>query len=155
MGLARIGLGSNLGDAAETVRTAIGELGALGRVAAASALYRTPAWGVRDQPDFINAAVLLETPLGPHQLLGALQALEAALGRRPTYRWGPRVIDLDILAYDDLHLDEPALTIPHARLRERAFALVPLAEIDPAFEPLRDALGPTALAGVVRVAVRA
>ena len=100
---------------------------------ARSALYRTPAWGERAQADFINAAALLETELGPRGLLEALQQLEIELGRVRTYRWGPRVIDLDILACDDLRVDEPGLEIPHPRLRERAFALVPLAEIDATF----------------------
>jgi 2-amino-4-hydroxy-6-hydroxymethyldihydropteridine diphosphokinase len=96
-------------------------------------LYRTKPWGERDQPDFVNAAVLLETPLSPRDLLGELKRLERELGRVETHRWGPRVIDLDILAYDDLTLDEPNLTIPHPRLHERAFALIPLAEIDQTF----------------------
>ncbi|MBD5655665.1 MAG: 2-amino-4-hydroxy-6-hydroxymethyldihydropteridine diphosphokinase [Candidatus Eremiobacteraeota bacterium] len=133
MALARIGLGSNIGDATRHVETALAALGELGVVRVRSSLYRTPAWGVTDQPDFINAAALLETTLGPRALLLALQALEVRLGRTATYRWGPRTIDLDILAYDDLVLTEADLTIPHERLHERAFALGPLAEIDPTF----------------------
>lgn len=77
--------------------------------------------------------MLLETALGPHDLVAALKRLERDLGRVETHRWGPRVIDLDILAYDDLTLNEPGLTIPHPHLHERAFALIPLAEIDPTF----------------------
>jgi 2-amino-4-hydroxy-6-hydroxymethyldihydropteridine diphosphokinase len=138
--LARIGLGSNIGDAAQNVERALLALERLGRVVARSALYRTKPWGVREQADFVNAAALLETPLGPRPLLEHLQALERELGRVPAARWGPRAIDLDILAYDDLTLAEDGLAIPHPRLRERAFALVPLAEIDPAFRPARDAL---------------
>jgi len=141
MGLARIGLGSNAGDAVDNVERALDALERLGTVAARSALYRSPPWGVRDQADFVNAAALLETALDPRELLGALKALESELGRVTTYRWGPRVIDLDILAYDDLIVDEPDLALPHPRLAERAFALVPLAEIDPAFAAALDALG--------------
>ncbi len=148
MGLARIGVGANLGDAEATVRAALAALADLGTVVRASSLYRTKAWGVEAQPDFVNAAALLETTLEPRALLHALKALEARLGRRPTYRWGPRVVDLDILAYDDAVVDEPDLVIPHPRLRERAFALVPLAEIEPAYASARDALGPQALAEV-------
>jgi 2-amino-4-hydroxy-6-hydroxymethyldihydropteridine diphosphokinase len=151
MPVARIGIGSNVGDAAANVREAFARLAELGTVTARSSLYRTRAWGVTDQADFFNAAVLLETALPPYELLAALKALEAELGRVETFRWGPRVIDLDILAYDDLTLDEPRLTIPHARLRERAFALAPLAEIDPAFRPWLEALDADARAEAVRV----
>ena len=135
MALARIGLGSNLGDSVATIEAAFAALGSLGTVRARSSLYRSAPWGVADQPDFVNAAALLETQLAPHPLLEALKKLEVRLGRVATFRWGPRAIDLDILAYDDVRLDEPGLTIPHARLHERAFALVPLAEIDPSFAP--------------------
>ena len=107
---------------------------------ARSALYRSKAWGVTTQPDFVNAAALLETRLAPHELLRALKRLETELGRIETFRWGPRVIDLDILAYDDVALNEPGLVIPHARLFERAFVLVPLAEIDPTFGAAAEAL---------------
>ena len=150
MSLAYLGLGANLGDAAETLREAARRLADLGPVVARSSLYRTPAWGVTDQPPFVNAALALETTLEPHALLAALKDLERELGRTPTFRWGPRAIDLDILAYDGVRLDEPELTIPHARLAERAFALVPLAEIAPAFAGLRDALPPSDLAAIER-----
>jgi 2-amino-4-hydroxy-6-hydroxymethyldihydropteridine diphosphokinase len=139
--LARIGLGSNLGNAARTVERAIVALAAAGTVTARSALYRSKPWGVRNQPGFVNAAVLLETELEPLALLRALKDIERELGRRPSYRWGPRTIDLDILVYDDVVLAGPELEIPHPRLWERAFALVPLAEIDPSFSAARDALG--------------
>jgi 2-amino-4-hydroxy-6-hydroxymethyldihydropteridine diphosphokinase len=122
-----------------------------GRVGARSSLYRTPAWGVTDQPPFVNAALALATELEPHALLATLKEIERELGRRPTFRWGPRAIDLDILAYEGVRLDEPELTIPHARLAERAFALVPLAEIAPAYLPLRDALPAAELAAVERI----
>jgi len=137
---AYIGIGSNLGDAEKNVRDAVAALGELGAVERTSSLYRTRAWGKTDQPDFVNAVALLETGLNPRSLLIALKAIEAELGRVPSERWGPRAIDLDILTFDDLDIEEDDLTVPHARLRERAFVLVPLAEIDPSFAPLRDAL---------------
>jgi 2-amino-4-hydroxy-6-hydroxymethyldihydropteridine diphosphokinase len=151
MALARIGIGSNVGEAAAHVRSAFTALARVGSVTARSSLYRTKAWGITDQPDFINAAALVETPLAPHRLLVELKTLERELGRRPTFRWGPRVIDLDILAYDDLALNGPDLTLPHARLYQRAFALAPLAEIDPAFAPAYRALDAAARAEVVRL----
>jgi 2-amino-4-hydroxy-6-hydroxymethyldihydropteridine diphosphokinase len=152
MPLARIGIGSNVGDAAANVRLAGDRLAGLGTLVVRSSLYRTKAWGVTDQPDFYNAAALLETALSPHDLLRALKDIEGEMGRVTTYRWGPRVIDLDILAYDDLIIDEPHLTVPHPRLRERAFALAPLAEIDAAFVPDYEALDAAARAQAVCVA---
>jgi 2-amino-4-hydroxy-6-hydroxymethyldihydropteridine diphosphokinase len=142
---AYVGIGSNLLDPARQVRAAIDALRALGSVVAVSSLYRTTPWGtVRNQSDFINAAVALETQLDPHALLGALKTLECELGRDPAgERWGPRAIDLDILIYEGVEMAEPELTIPHPRLHERAFALVPLAEIAPQYAALRDALTQT------------
>jgi len=137
---AYIGIGSNLGDPEKNVRDAIAALGELGAVERMSSLYRTKAWGKSDQPDFINAVALIETGLNPRSLLIALKAIEVELGRIPSERWGPRAIDLDILTFDDLRVEEEGLTIPHASMDERAFVLVPLAEIDPSFAPLRDAL---------------
>lgn len=130
MARAGIGLGSNLGESEATVRAAIASLAELGTVLACSRLYRTKAWGRTDQPDFCNAAAILETNLAPRELLAALKKLEHELGRVPSERWGPRALDLDILYYDESRIDEPGLQIPHPRLLERAFALVPLAEID-------------------------
>lgn len=153
--LARIGLGSNIGDAVGHVEAGIAELRDLGTVSARSSLYRSSAWGVTDQPNFINAAVLLRTDRDPHALLGALKDIERRLGRTETYRWGPRVIDLDILDFDDLVLDEPDLTIPHARLFERAFALAPLAEIEPAYAVALAALPQAERAAVQRIPVEA
>jgi 2-amino-4-hydroxy-6-hydroxymethyldihydropteridine diphosphokinase len=140
MALARIGLGSNLGDSVSNVTRALDALSEIGRVVARSHLYRTPPWGDLEQPEFVNAAALVETELQPRALLAALKGIEAALGRVPTRRWGPRAIDLDILAYDDLELAEPDLTIPHPGLLERAFALGPLAEIDPSYRAAFDSL---------------
>ena len=148
---AHIGLGANLGDSIAMLHRARRELDAHGRVVATSSLYRTPAWGVTEQPPFVNAALTLATDLTPHALLAALKALETDLGRRATFRWGPRAIDLDILVYGTLRLDEADLTIPHARLAQRAFALVPLAEIDTTFAGMRDALPVDELAAVERI----
>ena len=151
---AAIGIGSNAGDPVANVRGAIARLAELCTVVARSALYRTAPWGVHGQEPFVNAAASLETTLDPHPLLAALKRIEGEAGRVTTFRWGPRVLDLDILTYDDLRLDDPELVIPHARLRERAFALVPLAEIDPRFAALRDALPPGERAAVVEDALR-
>jgi 2-amino-4-hydroxy-6-hydroxymethyldihydropteridine diphosphokinase len=148
---ALLGLGANLGDPVATLLEAKARLENLGRVTAASSLYRTPPWGVADQPPFVNAALALETALDPDALLAALKALERALGRVASVRWGPRAIDVDILDYEGVRRDEPALTIPHARLFERAFVLVPLAEIEPGFAAARDALAAGDLAAVKRI----
>jgi len=130
MARAGIGIGSNLGDPAANVRAGIDALAEAGTIVARSRLYRTRPWGLAGQPDFFNAAVILETALSPRELLNRMKDLERKLGRTQTERWGPRVIDFDILFYGELHVDEPGLQIPHPRLQERAFALVPLAEID-------------------------
>ncbi len=127
-----LGLGSNLGDRAANLRAALQRLEAAGvRVLALSPFYETEPVGYRDQPDFLNAACRAETDLSPHDLLHAIKAIEAAMGRRPSFRNAPRPIDVDILFYDDLVLDTPDLMIPHPRLAERAFVLVPLADIAP------------------------
>ena len=131
--IACVGLGANLGDAAGVVRAAQQALGELPetRLLAASRLYRTAAWGKTAQPDFINAAVLIETRLPARALLDALLAIERRHGRVRDFQNAPRTLDLDIVMYSDATLDEPGLTIPHPRMHERAFVLVPLAEIAP------------------------
>jgi 2-amino-4-hydroxy-6-hydroxymethyldihydropteridine diphosphokinase len=151
---AAIGIGSNIGDAAAAVRRAFVRLAELGSVSARSPLYRSVPWGVTDQDPFVNAAALLDTELGPRDLLVALKRIEAEEGRVATYRWGPRVLDLDILTYGDERIDEPDLIVPHPRLHERAFALVPLADIDARFAAQRDALPPGERAAVVEDALR-
>jgi 2-amino-4-hydroxy-6-hydroxymethyldihydropteridine diphosphokinase len=151
MPVAAIGIGSNVGDAAAHVRRAFVRLGELGTLLARSPLYRSEPWGVTEQPPFVNAAASVETVLSPRALLAALKQIEAEEGRVTTFRWGPRVLDLDILAYGELAVDEPDLVIPHARLRERAFALVPLAAIDPRYAAQRDALPPGERAAVVEL----
>ncbi len=148
MTLAYIGIGSNQGNPPANVETAIVRLGALGSVVKRSLLYRTKPWGETEQPDFVNAVAALETQFDPRALLGALKEIERELGRTTTYRWGPRTIDLDILTYGDERIDEPGLVVPHPRLAERAFVLVPLAEIDPTYAPLRDALAADELGAV-------
>jgi 2-amino-4-hydroxy-6-hydroxymethyldihydropteridine diphosphokinase len=135
---AYVGLGANLGDAPATLRAAFAELDRLPgtRCSGASRLYRTPAWGVTDQPDFINAVAALDTTLAPQALLDALLAVERSFGRTRladgSDRWGPRTLDLDILLHGDARIDAPGLHVPHPRLHERAFALVPLVELAPA-----------------------
>jgi 2-amino-4-hydroxy-6-hydroxymethyldihydropteridine diphosphokinase len=148
---AAIGIGSNVGDAAANVRLAFERLAGVGTVLARSALYRSEPWGVTAQEPFVNAVASVETALDPHALLAALKAIEAEAGRTPTYRWGPRVLDLDILTYGRQRLDDPDLIVPHPRLHERAFALVPLAEVDAAYAPLRDRLPPGERAKVVEL----
>lgn len=128
-----LGLGANLGDRAATLREAVRRLAATPsiEVTACSGLYRTPPWGVTDQPDFLNAAVAIRTTLPPHALLDACLAVEAALGRVRERRWGPRTVDIDILAYENAVLADARLTLPQRGLADRAFALAPLAEIEP------------------------
>jgi 2-amino-4-hydroxy-6-hydroxymethyldihydropteridine diphosphokinase len=148
---AYIGIGSNLGDRTANAERALHEMRALGSVTRVSSFYRTAPWGNPDQPWYLNAVAQLETTLPPRTLLERLRSIEATMGRVRGERWGPRTIDLDLLLYDDLDVDEPGLRVPHPYLRERAFVLVPLAEIDDRFAQLRDALAEAELAGVVRV----
>lgn len=133
MHAAAIAIGSNLGNSVEIVRIAISALRQTGDLTAVSQLYRSEPWGEANQPHFINAVALISTALGPRELLRALQGIEREMGRTPTYKWGPRTIDLDIVYYDDIKIDEPDLKIPHPHFRERSFVLVPLAEIDPRY----------------------
>jgi len=100
-------------------------------VQAESKIYETPAWGFEEQPAFLNMAVRGETGLDSEALLKYVKGLETRLGRKPTFHWGPRVIDIDLLFYDALVMDTPQLVIPHPHLHERAFVLVPLADIAP------------------------
>jgi len=126
-----LALGANLGDRLANLRAAIDALPPEVTVLAESPVYETPPWGVADQPAFLNMAVKAETHLAPPALLAHLKQLETALGRTPTFRYGPRVIDIDILFYDDLVFESEGLIIPHPRLHERAFVLLPLADIAP------------------------
>lgn len=130
---AYIALGANLGDACGTVRQAVQALGTLPqtRLVRSSSLYRTAPID-SSGPDYINAVAEIATGLSPQALLTELQRLELAAGRERPYRNAPRTLDLDILLYDDIALDTPMLTIPHPRMQDRAFVLLPLAEIAPA-----------------------
>ncbi|HET8818455.1 MAG TPA: 2-amino-4-hydroxy-6-hydroxymethyldihydropteridine diphosphokinase [Xanthomonadaceae bacterium] len=132
-----VGLGGNQGDAVATLRAALVGLDLLPGTSLlrASRLYRTPAWGKVDQPDFINAAAALATTLAPRELLDRLLGVERAFGRiragDGSDRWGPRVLDLDLLLHGDTVVDEPGLRVPHPHLHERAFALLPLVDVAP------------------------
>jgi 2-amino-4-hydroxy-6-hydroxymethyldihydropteridine diphosphokinase len=148
---AYVGIGTNLGDRLGNAERALAALQSLGSIARISSWYRTEPWGKRDQPWFLNAVAALETAFEPRILLQRMKAIEKEVGRTRGEHWGPRIIDLDLLAYDDIELAEPDLQLPHPLLRERAFVLVPLSEIDARFTALRDALPPVELAGVVRV----
>jgi 2-amino-4-hydroxy-6-hydroxymethyldihydropteridine diphosphokinase len=128
-----LALGSNLGDRNGNLEAALALLPPACRLRKASPVYETPPWGVTDQPGFLNMAVEVTTKLEPLPLLRHLKAIEVALGRTPSVRWGPRLIDMDILFYEDLVIELPEVTIPHPRLHERAFVLVPLADIAPDF----------------------
>jgi 2-amino-4-hydroxy-6-hydroxymethyldihydropteridine diphosphokinase len=132
---ALVALGGNVGDARATLERAIAMFCDERKVTliARSSDYRTPPWGIEDQPPFINLCLVVETALSPQSLLRRAQDVERALGRDRAHerRWGPRTVDIDLLAYNDLKLDEPDLVLPHPRLLERAFVLVPLAEIAP------------------------
>jgi 2-amino-4-hydroxy-6-hydroxymethyldihydropteridine diphosphokinase len=138
--IASIGIGSNIGDPPANVRESFRLLAAVGVVVASSSLYLTRAWGVVDQPDFCNAAARIETALSARELLSGLQSIESKMGRQKTYRWGPRLIDLDILTFGGMTVSEPGLVIPHPHMLERLFVLVPLAEIDEHYAPFRDVL---------------
>lgn len=133
--VAFVGLGGNLGEVAATLRAATIALARLPetRLLHASLLYRTPAWGLEQQPDFINGVVALETSLDPRGLLDALLRIERELGRERNGgpRWGPRTLDLDLLLHGDAIVEQAGLRLPHPHLHERAFALVPLLEIAP------------------------
>jgi 2-amino-4-hydroxy-6-hydroxymethyldihydropteridine diphosphokinase len=127
-----LGLGSNQGDRARMLARARDLLaGPDLHIARASHVYESAPWGVTDQPWFLNQVLEVRTALAPHPLLERCRGVETRLGRVRPSRWGPRTIDVDILLYDDVVMSTAALTIPHRRLRERAFVLIPLAEIDP------------------------
>jgi len=131
--LAYVALGSNLESPAEQVRRALDGIAALPatRLVAASSLYRTAPVGYADQPDFVNAVACVDTTLTPQALLAALLALEAEFGRVRSFRNAPRVLDLDLLLYEGVESADDALTLPHPRMHERAFVMVPLSEIAP------------------------
>ncbi len=132
MPIAYIGIGSNLGNRKQNCLEAIRLLSGGGiAVRKQSSAYETEPWGVKDQPRFINVAIEIETDKTPIELLYFFKEVERKLGRTETGKWGPRVIDLDILLYDDVVMKEPGLEIPHPLMHEREFVLKPLAEIAP------------------------
>ena len=151
-----IALGGNVGDVRATFKKAIAHICGMAQAAllARSADYSTPPWGEEDQARFINACIEIETSLDPHALLFTLHKIEQKFGRDRSkeQRWSPRTLDLDLIAYDDVKLDKPELTLPHPRLFERAFVLVPLAEIAPdrviAGRRVRDALAKVDTTGI-------
>jgi len=159
---ALVGMGGNVGDVRATLDRAIAALcdGEAVRLLARSSNYLTPPWGVTDQPAFVNLALAVATQLPPRALLERALGVEAAFGRDRARerRWGPRTLDIDIIAYDDITLDEPGLTLPHPRLFERAFVLAPLAEIVPnrTINGLRiaDALARLGSAGIEKLPAR-
>jgi 2-amino-4-hydroxy-6-hydroxymethyldihydropteridine diphosphokinase len=126
-----LGLGTNQGDRLANLQAARAALAPSVRLLQASPIYETEPWGFLDQPAFLNQALKTETGLPPVDLLAYLKDLEAQLGRRPNFRYGPRLIDIDILLYDNLVLSLPGLEIPHPRLAQRAFVLAPLADLAP------------------------
>jgi len=158
-----LGLGSNLGNRAANLRMALRYLPPLARIEEVSSLYETAPLGGEEQPPFYNAVCRISTGLGPEALLRHLKQIEFAIGRRPGPRWDPRPIDLDILLCGDQVLAREGLVIPHPLLAERAFVLVPLAEISPQLlhpvlgKPvgeLLSALDEAALSGVRRIELR-
>ena len=159
MASALIALGGNVGDVRATFDKAIADICSMaqGALRARSSDYATPPWGEEQQPPFVNACIEIETGLAPHALLSVLHKIERKFGRDRTHerRWGPRTLDLDLLAYDDVGLDTRELTLPHPRLFERAFVLVPLAEIVPeriiAGRHVREALAGVATDGIARL----
>lgn len=133
MAVAYVGIGANLDDPAARVRGAFAALAAMPRtrLLKRSSLYRSEPQGYRQQPDFVNAVAELQTALAPENLLAELQALETRAGRTRSFRNAPRTLDLDLLLYGEERIEQPGLVVPHPRMHERAFVLVPLLEIAP------------------------
>lgn len=162
MASALIALGGNVGDVRATFRKAIANICGMtqGSLTARSSDYATPPWGDEQQASFVNACIAIETRLDPHTLLSTLHKIERKFGRDRAHErhWGPRTLDLDLLAYDDVRLAKRELTLPHPRLFERAFVLVPLAEIAPdrviAGRRVRDELAKIPTDGIARLPER-
>ena len=133
MSIVYLGLGTNLGDRKQNIRKAIEAISLKMSISKQSSLYETTAWGYTDQPNFLNQVIEVETHLSPLRLLNFLKKTEVELGRVENFRYGPRLIDIDILFYDDLIKTTSRLQIPHPRIPVRAFVLVPLNEIAPGF----------------------
>ena len=126
-----LGLGSNLGQKGRNLKQALCLLQDIVSIDAVSKIYRSEAWGLKDQPRFINMALKVSTELSPSDLLESIKAIEQKMGRIKSIKWGPRIIDIDILLYDQMILDIPGLTIPHPWLSERDFVLAPLMDLEP------------------------
>ena len=126
---AYLGLGTNLGDREANLREAVILLSELGCVVQQSKVLETAPWGYADQPDFLNMALSLDTILPPLDLLRAVKRIEAQMGRAPAVRYGPRLIDIDLLLYGGVTMDTPELTLPHPRMEERDFVMIPLREL--------------------------
>src|SRR5215468_4526245 len=162
MAEALLGLGGNLGDVRTTLDRAVAALcdGRGVKLVARSSDYRTPPWGVTDQPPFVNLALVVETTLAPRALLDRALRIETMFGRDrgKELRWGPRTLDIDIIAYDTCEIEERGLTLPHPHLFERAFVLAPLAEIAPDRKirgiTIADALARLGLGGVEKLPPR-
>jgi 2-amino-4-hydroxy-6-hydroxymethyldihydropteridine diphosphokinase len=162
MAEALIALGGNVGDVRDTIRNALAMLdeGPQVRMITRSRSYLTPPWGDTNQPPFVNCCAALETTLSPHELLARVQEVERTFGRDRANerRWGPRTLDIDIIAYDDMTVNEADLTLPHPGLFERAFVLVPLADIaadrEIAGVRVKDALARVDASGIERLPPR-
>jgi 2-amino-4-hydroxy-6-hydroxymethyldihydropteridine diphosphokinase len=162
MARAFLGLGGNVGDSRATLDRAVAMLndGRDIKVLARSSDYQTPPWGVESQAPFVNLCLAVETTLAPRQLLSRIHEVEQSLGRdrASETRWGPRTCDIDILSYDNTALNEPDLTLPHPRMFERGFVLMPLAEIAPdaviGGRLVMDALQAADITGIVRLPAR-
>jgi 2-amino-4-hydroxy-6-hydroxymethyldihydropteridine diphosphokinase len=126
-----LSLGTNLGNRAANLKQAVSSLSPQMRVMKKSSIYETPPWGYTEQDPFLNQAVMVTTILEPEPLLKHIKRLEVAMGRKASFRYGPRLIDIDILFYDDLILETPTVVIPHPYVHERGFVLIPLMDIAP------------------------
>ena len=152
-----LALGSNLGDRQENLRQAIASLPPQMEIKAKSHIYETLPWGYEDQPKFFNQVVKADTYLQPEPVLKHLKRLEVAMGRQATFQNGPRLIDMDLLFYDDLIVNTLVLTLPHPRLHERGFVLLPLMDIAPDFihpvlnKSVREMTASCSLDGIVQI----
>lgn len=131
-----LGLGSNMGDREDNLSRVLHLLESNGsvRIEKVSSIYETTPFGLKDQPDFLNMVISINTSLSPKELLDLCQKVENSLGRTRTLRWGPRVIDIDILLFDDARIENDTLTLPHPGIADRAFVLIPLAEVAPDYQ---------------------
>jgi 2-amino-4-hydroxy-6-hydroxymethyldihydropteridine diphosphokinase len=156
---ALVAFGGNVGEVRDTIDRAIGRFcdGKVVQLVARSADYLTPPWGVTDQPPFVNCAIAVSTTLEPRALLSRAQVVEVFFGRdrAKEVKWGPRTLDIDLIVYDDIEVTTPELTLPHPHLFERAFVLLPLADIAPdrviGGRRIKDALAKAYLAGIVKL----